>query len=232
MCQPSQAVSPYCNALRKNRQSLPFNAMHRSRKALDKNCQHRLVCLPTSTMDWRSRPCAIIERYCVERGPRTSWSVAPQNNDRKSIEALEAPLTEFGFLSFVRFFDRAVHRANMLFSRQLLRIARCTPWATAYPDALKSDRPDTARIARWHPASGSIDTRLVLPHLELKVGRGSAPDDKRRVACAGRAVLCYQERTMVRRPRRNQRQDAPLNGPRRAAAHGPLSRLSSGADSA
>jgi hypothetical protein len=29
--------SPYCNALRKNRQSLPFNAMHRSRKALDKN---------------------------------------------------------------------------------------------------------------------------------------------------------------------------------------------------
>jgi hypothetical protein len=43
MCQPSQAVSPYCNALRKNRQSLPFNAMHRSRKALDKNCQHGLV---------------------------------------------------------------------------------------------------------------------------------------------------------------------------------------------
>jgi hypothetical protein len=38
----SQAVSPYCNALRKNRQSLPFNAMHRSRKALDKNCQHGL----------------------------------------------------------------------------------------------------------------------------------------------------------------------------------------------
>jgi hypothetical protein len=43
MCQPSQAVSPYCNALRKNRQSLPFNAMHRSRKALDKNCQHGLA---------------------------------------------------------------------------------------------------------------------------------------------------------------------------------------------
>jgi hypothetical protein len=41
-CQPSQAVSPYCNALRKNRQSLHFNAMHRSRKALDKNCQHGL----------------------------------------------------------------------------------------------------------------------------------------------------------------------------------------------
>jgi hypothetical protein len=40
--EPSQAVSPYCNALRKNRQSLPFNAMHRSRKALDKNYQHGL----------------------------------------------------------------------------------------------------------------------------------------------------------------------------------------------
>jgi hypothetical protein len=40
--EPSQAVSPYCNALRKNRRSLPFNAMHRSHKALDKNCQHGL----------------------------------------------------------------------------------------------------------------------------------------------------------------------------------------------
>src|ERR1700730_8661449 len=40
--EPSQAVSPYCNALRKNRRNLPFNAMHRSHKALDKNCQHGL----------------------------------------------------------------------------------------------------------------------------------------------------------------------------------------------
>ena len=39
MCQPSQAVSPYCNALRKNCESQPFNAMHR----LDRNLQHGLT---------------------------------------------------------------------------------------------------------------------------------------------------------------------------------------------
>jgi hypothetical protein len=43
MRQPAQAVSSYCNALRKNCQSLPFNAMRRSRKALDKNRQHGLA---------------------------------------------------------------------------------------------------------------------------------------------------------------------------------------------
>jgi hypothetical protein len=37
-------------ALRKNRQSLPFNAMHRSRKALDKNCQHGLIEAPSLQM--------------------------------------------------------------------------------------------------------------------------------------------------------------------------------------
>ena len=43
MRQPAQAVSSCCNALRKNCQSLPFNAMRRSRKALDKNRQHGLA---------------------------------------------------------------------------------------------------------------------------------------------------------------------------------------------
>jgi len=43
MRQSAQAVSSFCNALRKNCQSLPFNAMRRSRKALDKNRQHGLA---------------------------------------------------------------------------------------------------------------------------------------------------------------------------------------------
>src|SRR3984893_9583736 len=39
----AQAVSSYCNALRKNCQSLPLNAMQCSHKALEQNCQHGLI---------------------------------------------------------------------------------------------------------------------------------------------------------------------------------------------